>query len=86
MRQRRRHGTSSCDGTRSLPAILLLDEAAVEVGVFAAGGEQLFVGTAFDDMAVVEHYNLVGVADGAQAMGDHEAGSPGQHRRWDNPI
>ncbi len=52
-----------------------LDELLVEVGVGAAFGEELVVGAAFDDVAVVEHKDHVGVADGGEAMGDDEAGA-----------
>ena len=49
--------------------------AHVEVVVKASGGEEGFVGAAFDDPAVVDDEELIGLADGAQAVGDDEGGS-----------
>ena len=54
-------------------ARLLLDEAAIEMGVFAAGGDERGVRAPLDDSPVVEHEHLIGVADRAQPMGDDEA-------------
>ena len=50
-------------------------ESFVEAGVGAGGLEQFVVGAAFDDVAVVEDQDEVGVADCAQAVGDHETGA-----------
>ncbi len=36
---------------------------------------------ALDDPAVLEHQDQVGVADRAQAVGDHDAGAAGEQRR-----
>ena len=38
----------------------------------AAVLEELNVGAALDDRAVVEHEDLVGLLDGAEALGDDE--------------
>jgi hypothetical protein len=48
-----------------------------EAGVEAVEGEQLVMGAAFDDFAVAQDEDEVGVADGAEAMGDDEAGAAG---------
>ncbi len=37
--------------------------------------QQFLVRALFDDLAVVDHHHVVGVADGAQAVGDDEAGA-----------
>ena len=47
----------------------------VEAGVGAAGLDQFIVRAAFDDVAVVEDQDEVGVADCAQAVSDHETGA-----------
>src|SRR4051794_33551359 len=54
-------------------AMILL--GADEPGVRAFDGLQLVVGAALHHLAAVEDEDLVGVADGAQAMGDEEAGA-----------
>ena len=51
--------------------------AGVEVVIEALAGQQRFVGAVLDDLAVVNDQNLVGVADGAQAVGDDETGPAG---------
>ena len=48
-------------------------QGAVEVGVEAAGQQELVVRALLDDVAVVEHEDLVGRHDGGQPVGDHEA-------------
>ena len=53
---------------------LHVDKAAVE----AAEGDELAVGAALDDGAVVHNDDFVGVADGGEAVGDDDAGAP-QH-------
>ena len=40
-------------------------------------GDQFVMGAAFDDFPLVEYEDAVGVADGAEAVGDHEAGAAG---------
>ena len=59
----------------------LLDEGDVldmgEAGVEAVQREQLIMGAALDDFAVPQDQDQVGVADGAEAMGDDEAGATG---------
>ena len=47
----------------------------VEAGVKPLGDQKFRVGAAFDDAAVVEHEDQVGTADGAEAVGDDEAGT-----------
>ena len=61
----------------------------VQVVVEAARREQLVVRAALDDLAVLERQHLVGVADGAQAVGDDERGPPVQQlleRVLDQPL
>ena len=53
-----------------LPPLL----AANQLGVVAALREQLVVGTAFHDAALVQHDDLIAIADGGQAVGDDDAG------------
>ena len=49
--------------------------SGVELVVLALLGDELIVGAALDDVAVVEHHDHVGVAHGGQAVGDHEDGA-----------
>jgi len=44
----------------------------VEAGVDATGGDELIVGSAFDDPTVIDDGDLVGVADRGQAVGDDD--------------
>ncbi len=37
--------------------------------------QQAVVRAALDDLAVVDHQHLVGIADGGKPVGDHEAGA-----------
>jgi hypothetical protein len=53
----------------------LLDELAVKVGVFPAGGDELAVCAALDDPAVVDHEDAIGLLDRAQAVRDDEGRS-----------
>src|SRR6185503_15772452 len=46
--------------------------AVVELAVAAAAREQLGVGAALDDAPALEHEDLVGRADGREAVRDHE--------------
>src|SRR4051794_16408757 len=55
-------------------AALKLD--LVERPVVAAAGEQLLVGAALDELAVVEDADLAGVADRREPVGDHEDRPP----------
>ncbi|MFJ4574930.1 hypothetical protein ACIQWV_29750 [Streptomyces sp. NPDC098085] len=51
----------------------LWDElGVVEVGVEAAGGDELVVGSLFADVAGFDDEDLVGFADGGEAVGDDE--------------
>lgn len=56
----------------------LLDELLVEMGVFAAGGDQLAVGAALDDFAGVDYEDEIGGHDGAEAVRYDEGGSTGE--------
>src|SRR4051794_13909422 len=53
--------------------VLVVVEAGVEVG----GLEELVVVAGFGDVAVLEDDDLVGVADGGEAVGDDEGGAAG---------
>lgn len=56
----------------------------IQVMIEAALAQQGFMCAALNDLAVIDDQNLVGIADGAQAVGDDEAGAPlhqVQHRR-----
>src|ERR1051326_2047485 len=59
----------------------LLDGGGVldagQAGVEAVLPQELLVGAALDDFAVAQHQELIGASDGAQAMGDDEAGAGG---------
>src|SRR5262245_35882772 len=46
-----------------------------EVGVEAVLGDEGGVRTAFDDAALIQHHDLVGVGDGAEAVGDDQRGA-----------
>src|SRR5262245_27503574 len=50
-----------------------LELAGVQAGVEPALCQQVGVRPALDDLALVDHQDLVGVANGAEPMGDHEA-------------
>lgn len=47
----------------------------VQVGVEAALGQQFSMGAALYDLATVHNQDKVGCQDGAQAVGDHNAGA-----------
>jgi hypothetical protein len=53
----------------------LAGEFLVETGVNAAKGEEMVMGAVFDDTAVAENEDLIGVADGGEAMSDDKAGA-----------
>ena len=44
--------------------------------IFSFEGEQLLVGALLDDASVVEDDDLVGIADGGEAVGNDESGAP----------
>ena len=46
--------------------------AVPQPSIPSVGGQQLVVGAAFGDPAVVEHDDLVGSGDGVQSMRDHQ--------------
>jgi len=43
--------------------------------------QQLLVSPLLDDLTVVDHQHVVCIADGARAVGDHDAGPPGLQAR-----
>ena len=47
----------------------------VQRRILAVARQQFGMGTALDDMTLVEHDNLIGVFDGRQAMRDHDRGA-----------
>ena len=55
---------------------LPLELAQIQVVVEPPPGEELPVGPPLDDPPVIDHQQLVGVPDRAQAVRDHEAGPP----------
>src|SRR5258708_40292598 len=67
--------------SRSLPVRsrvldgLACELAEVEVMIKTLLVEELLVGAFFDDFAVVDDEDLVGVADGGEAVGDDEGGA-----------
>lgn len=54
--------------------------AGVEVVVLATQRQQLVVCAALDDTPLLEHDDAVGVAHGAQAVGDDKGGAPAHER------
>ena len=50
--------------------------SADEVGVVAVGREELIVVPLFDDAATADDHDLGGMADGREAVGDDEGGTP----------
>src|SRR6476659_5600833 len=72
--------SNSLRQSKSLPYLgrTAADELADEAGVNAAVGHQLVVGAAFEDTAFFQDQDLVGVADGGEAVGDDEAGPAGE--------
>ena len=54
--------------------------AGIELVVLAFEGKEFVVGALFDNMAVIEDDDEVGIADGAQAVGD-DKGSTALHQR-----
>src|SRR6185437_5790327 len=55
--------------------LLLLELEAVERGVAAAFAQQLVVAAGFDDAAVLDDVDAVGMRDGVQAVRDHQRGA-----------
>src|SRR6185436_14471142 len=68
----RRKVLARVDEAIGLELVLLV----VQLAVAAVEREQLLVRAALDDLAGFEHENLVGAADGREAMGDDERGAP----------
>ena len=50
--------------------------AGVELVIFALESQQLVVGAAFDNVAVLEDDDAVAVAHGRKAVGNHEGRAP----------
>lgn len=50
----------------------MLREAFVQSCVETVVGDQFVMCSAFNDSAVIEHDDLIGIADGAEAMSDDE--------------
>ena len=59
--------------------ILFLELGLVEVGIQPALPQQLGVRASLYDLTAVDYQDQVGREDGAEAVGDHEAGAPGHH-------
>ena len=53
--------------------------AVPELGIDAAAADQGFVVAAFNDHAVIQHDDLVGIDDGREAMRDHQRGAAARH-------
>lgn len=51
-------------------ALLILKLGAVQLGVSAFLRQQFVVAASFDNFTLVQYQDLIGVFDGAQAMGD----------------
>ncbi len=62
----------------STASLRMLNKLLIQMGILPAGGDEFFVGAAFDDLAVVDHQYHIRGHDGAQAVGDHERGSTGE--------
>ncbi len=54
---------------------LAFELAQVQVVIETAFLQQLLVAALLHDFAVVDHHHVVGIADGAQAVGNHKTGS-----------
>src|SRR5258705_5724442 len=55
---------------------LFLELAHIQVVVKALLAEQFVVFAALDNLAVFDHQDDIGIADGTQTVRDHEAGAP----------
>ena len=53
--------------------LAILELRIIELSVEAVLGKELVVRAGFHDVAVAQHQDHVGIADGAQAVRDHEA-------------
>ena len=54
---------------------LALKLADIQMMIEPAPIEQLLVGAALDNLAVVDDHHLIGIADGAETVRDHETGA-----------
>ena len=77
--RRQRAGAEGAIATRLRAGLLDFRTAAelahVQVVVEAALCQQFLVAAAFHDLALIQHQHLIGVADGAEPVGDDEAGA-----------
>src|SRR5882672_7363238 len=74
-----REGTSS--SYSALERVSVRDSAhprldAVQAGIDAAGGQQFVVGALLRDTTILQDDDLVGIADGAQAVSNGDDGAP----------
>jgi hypothetical protein len=58
---------------------------AVQLGIQAARGQELVMGSVFADLALVDDQDLVGLADGGQPVRDNQRGAAGQ-RGFERPL
>src|SRR5262249_60874978 len=72
----RREVLAGVDEAILLEPVLLV----VQLAVSAVDGEQFLMRAALDDLAVLEHQDLVGAADGREPVGDDEGGAAGAQR------
>src|SRR5215468_4616723 len=75
-RQFRREILAGVDELVALELVLLV----VKLSVAAVDRQQLFVRAAFDYFAALEDQNLIGAADGREAVGDDEGRAPAPQR------
>src|SRR6185295_4141726 len=66
-------------------AALALDLDPEELGVAPAAGQELLVRAGFDNAAVLDDRDAVGMADGGEAVGDDKAG-PAAHEAGQAPL
>ena len=59
---------------RSALDLLAFELAQIQMVIEAAPIQKILVRALFDDLTIVDDQHLVGIADGAQPMGDHKAG------------
>src|SRR4051794_31898741 len=77
-----RQVAASCRSGRGdrLRLLLAFELCSVELGVEAAGGKELIVGTPLQDSPVIDDQDLVRLTDGRQAVRDDQRGAAGQGR------
>ena len=58
------------------PCLLVkIEGACIKLIVFALGGNQIIVGAALNDSALIENHNNIGVLYGGKSVGDNKYGS-----------